>query len=129
MAHNVCDGSVENDRSSITEQWKGLLRREECSSGIYVECVVKVFFGRGREGHVHIANARAREQNVEMTFLLLDCVKQAVEISQISGITLDARYVLAYFLDRLIELFLAASCNEYISPLFHEQLGSRQRHA
>jgi hypothetical protein len=42
IANNVCDGSVENDRSFITEQWKGLLCREECSSGIHVECVVKV---------------------------------------------------------------------------------------
>ena len=75
------------------------------------------------------ARASAREQDVNLALFPLDCIEQAVEVVEISRVTLDAGHVPADQLDGLIELLLPPTRDENVGALFNEALGARQRHA
>ena len=76
-----------------------------------------------------LALSGAGEKDIDLALLALHGIVEAVEVGQVTGVALHAGDVFADELDGLIELILAASCDEDVRALFDEELGGGERHA
>src|ERR1700733_11716159 len=121
-------GTGHDDRRAIAEQRQRLLNRKQRAAHIQIEGRIEVLL-RNLTQWQCLALAGTREQDVDLPLLALDRIEQAVQIVQISCVTLDAGYIPANRLHGLIELLLPSTRDENVSAFFNEQLGTRQRHA
>src|SRR6266853_3438462 len=90
---------------------------------------VKVFFGDLADG-CQIAEARIGEQNIDMAvFFFYGCIK-TVEVFHISDITLDTdSLVAADFLERYVDLILAATGDDDMRAFSNKTLGRGEAHS
>src|ERR1700693_1770401 len=80
-----------------------------------------MLFGDGAKGN-KFANAGVGENNIHRPLHLGDGLVEAIKVSQLGNVALNARNVCADCLYGLVELLLAAAGDEDIGTLFDEEL-------
>jgi hypothetical protein len=121
------DGAIQDDRAVVIEQGQRFLCGEERSANVEIKRFVKVFF-RDLFERREVALTGAGEEDVDLAFFAFNRFVESVEVGKIGGVALDACDAFADELYGLIELPLAASGDEDVSTLFHEEFSCCQRH-
>ena len=124
-AHNR---AVQKNGAVVVEERERLLHGEERPAHVEVEGLVEVLLGDLIEFGEFAATGTG-EEDVDLAFFAFDCLVETVEIGQVGGIALNTGNVFADKFHGLIELVLAASCDEDVGSFFDEQFGCGERHA
>src|SRR3981081_2817633 len=80
-----------------------------------------MLFGDGPKGN-KFADAGVGENNIDSTFHLRDGLVKTIKVSQLGNVSLNSRNVGADCLHGLVEFLLAATRDEDIRTLSHEEL-------
>ncbi len=123
------DGAIHDDRCAIAQERQGFLNCEESAFDVGAERLIVVLFGDRSERHVEFAVARAGEEDVDLALFGLDGLEEAVKFGQIAGVSLNAGDVAADEFYRFVELILAASGDEDVSPFFNKELCCGECHS
>ncbi|SPF34315.1 hypothetical protein SBA4_1480009 [Candidatus Sulfopaludibacter sp. SbA4] len=103
----------QDDRAAVLHQRQGFLHCEKRPFDVAVESFVKVLFRNSAERR-KAPSPRIGDEDINVPFLLFHLFIQAIKIGQVGDVTLNAGDVAPYFLDGLIQFFLAAASNENI---------------
>src|SRR5260370_21819041 len=127
-AFRSSNGRIQDDGTTLFHQRQRFLHREQKTLHIDVKMQVKVFFGDLADG-CQIAEARIGEQNIDMAvFFFYGCIK-TVKVFHISDITLNTdSLVAADFLERYVDLILAATSDDDIRSFSNKTLVRREPH-
>src|ERR1700685_3088048 len=118
------NGTRKNDGAAIVQEGQSFLNREECALYIDIEQPVKMSFGDVAEGH-EFADAGVGEDNIDSPLHFADCLVEKVKIGHFGNVALNTGRIGSDCLHGLVELLLAAPCDENIGTLFDEQFCCR----
>src|SRR3984893_2425728 len=122
---HVRDRRVQDNRTAVFEEGKGLLHCKEQPLHVHVEGLVKMGLSSYRE-RCDCPRARVREENVDVTmFLFPDCI-EPVQIFQLRDVAHDRRHVSLDEGCGLLQLFLSSPGDHDVRTFFHEALGCGQ---
>src|SRR5258708_14375813 len=113
------DRAVENDRTTIIHERKGLLYREQRSLNVDIEEFVEMLLSDFAE-RSKFRNAGIGEDDVKFP-LCFDSLINTIEVVQFGNVSLNASDVAADRLYGRVELFLTAARDEYVSPFLDEE--------
>jgi hypothetical protein len=97
----VDDGRIENDRppSGISGSAFCTVKSRPLTIGVKERVVVLVSYVAQRR---HWRNTRIRKDNVELSVLPFDLGEEPIQITEVSHVSLDARYIFSSLLYRRI---------------------------
>src|ERR1700675_2118013 len=119
------NGTRKNDGAAIVQEGQSFLNREECALYIDIEELVKMFFGDVAERH-EFADAGVGEDNIDSPLHFADCLVEKIKIGHFGDVALNTGCIGTDCLHSLVELLLAAPCDENISAFIDEQFCSCQ---
>src|SRR5262249_184650 len=122
------DGRVQDDRSTVPEQWQRLLHREKHALHVDVEDRVVELLGDRAQG-CKFRDAGIGEGVVGPPFLPFDLCEEAIEAAELRPVSLDANHISPDLLHRRGQLGLTAPGDEDVGAFLHELLRRRETDA
>src|ERR1700722_3151504 len=113
------DGTRKNDGAAIVQQGQSFLNREECALYNDIDQLVEMFFGDVAEWD-EFADAGVGEDNIDSPLHFANCHVEKVKIGHFGDVALNTGRIGPNCLHGLVELLLAAPCDENISAFIDE---------
>src|SRR5262245_28942580 len=122
------DGRIQDDRGAIRQQRQRLLHGEKQALHMDIEERIIVLLSYLAEWG-KLRDAGIREHDIELALLPLDLGEEAIEVAEVTHVSLDAGHIASDLLDRRRRLGLTAPGDEDVGAFLHELLRRGQANA